>query len=103
MNDFQELRKEKLIQNTDFFSSQIKIEKHKPVTMRLSREFIENFLGLTLQNRITAFELTKLTELEIKILNGFCEFVYKKMKEFLIPSENLKLTEKSDNIVAMLR
>ena len=69
VNDYRELRDEKLVKNIDFFSCQIKVEKHKPIIARLSKEFIQNFLDLTLQNNSKDFKLANLTPLEIKILN----------------------------------
>lgn len=102
INEFSQIRNEKLILNTDFFSSQIKVENHNPITIRLSKEFIENILKATLKNPQTKFQFTKLTSLEIKILNGFCEFIYKKLKEILIPTEQAKLSEKSEKNINLL-
>ena len=102
VNDFFELRDEKLIKNIDFFSSQIKVEKHKPIIVRLSSGFAENFLDITLQNNSKRFKLSDLSSLEIKILNNFSEFLYKRLKDVLISEKNLKLTEKSEKNVNFL-
>ena len=48
VNDFREIREEKLTKNIDFFSSQIKVENHKPIIVRFSRDFIESFFDSTL-------------------------------------------------------
>ena len=84
VNDYREIRDEKLISNLDFFSSQIKVENHKPVIIRLSKEFVENILQDSLEANFFAFKFSEITPLEIKILNGFCEFLYKKLKEILM-------------------
>ncbi len=102
VNDYRELRDEKLVKNIDFFSCQIKVEKHKPIIARLSKEFIQNFLDLTLQNNSKDFKLANLTPLEIKILNNFSEFLYRRLKEVLIPEKNLKLTENSQKYINFL-
>ena len=102
INTYRELRKEKLISNIDFFTSQIKVENHKPIFVRLSNEFVENTLEYTLEKTLSSFKLSKLTPLEIKILNGFCEFLYKKLKEILIPINVVKLSEKSEKYVNLV-
>ena len=102
LNDFRELRDELLISKVDFFSSQIKVQSHKPIIIRLSKDFVESFLNEALNNEASNFALTNLTQLEIKILNNFCEFLYKKIKEALIPSEKVKISEKSEKMVNIL-
>ena len=96
VNDFRNIRDEFLVNNIDFFSGQIKVENHKPITIRLCKNFIENFLNITLNNKKTQFNLKNLTALEIKILNSFCEFTYKKIKPCLISTKDSKLSEKSE-------
>lgn len=101
-NDFLEIRQERLIYNLDFFTSQIKVESHKPIITRLSKEFVENTLNQVLEERITGFKFSELTPLEIKILNNFCEFLYKKLKEILISPKEAKLSEKSEKYINLL-
>ena len=102
VNDFREIRKEKLISNIDFFTSQIKVDNHKPVAMRLSAEFVEDILAVSLGVNSLNFKLNQVTPLEIKILNGFCEFCYKKLNEILIPVKEAKLSEKSEKNINLL-
>ena len=105
INDFREIRQEILIQNFDFFSSQIKVEGHLPVVIRLDKIFIEEFLEASLKSKTKIFKLSSLTPLEVKILNSYCEFLYKKINDILIPPKNLKLSttsEKNYNILLML-
>lgn len=102
INDFREVRDEKLVSNIDFFSSQIKVENHKPVLIRLSKDFIETILESSLQKNNSKFEFTKMTPLEVKILNGFCEFLYRKLKDVLISPKDAKLSEKSEKYINLL-
>ena len=74
INDFRELRTEKLVKNVDFYTSQIKVDNHKPVIIRLSEGFIGEILDSTLQSNYPNFNFKQLTQLEMKILNSFCEF-----------------------------
>jgi len=71
-NDFKEIRQEALISNIDFFSSLIKVERHRPVVVRLGKTCISNFLDISFNSLQENFHLTSLTSLEIKILNNFC-------------------------------
>jgi len=96
VNDYREIREEKLISNIDFFSSQIKVDNHKPIIIRLSGEFVEETLALSLGQNLKRFKFSEITPLEIKILNAFCEFVYKRLKEVLIPTSVVKVSEKSE-------
>ena len=102
INDYRELRDEALISNIDFFSSQIKVQNHKPVVIRLSKDFSDTFLSSTLSCTKKPFKLTDLTNLEIKILNNFCEFIYKKLKDVLIPVKEVKLSDKSEKNINLI-
>lgn len=102
INDFDEFRQEKIIKGIDFFSSKINVENYKPVTIRLSKGFIENYLNATFSSNLNIFNLSSLTPLEIKILNNFSEYLYKNLKEVLIPQNNLKISERSEKIINLI-
>lgn len=96
INDFKDFRDEYFIKNTDFFSSRIRVEHHKPILIKLDSDFIVNFLDKTLESKNKTTELKNLTPLEVKILNNFCEYLYRQISEFLIPAKQIKLSEKSE-------
>ncbi len=96
INDFREIRQESLVKNLDFFSSQIKVDKHKPVIIRLGKNFVEQYLNSTLEDSPPDFKLSSLTPLEIKILNNFAEFLYKKINEIILSPKVAKISEKSE-------
>ena len=102
INEFRSIRNEKLIQNIDFFSSQIKVENHKPVVIRLSKEFVDNILKEVLGTERRYFKFNEITPLEIKILNAFCEFTYKKLNEVLVSTKEVKISEKSEKNINLL-
>ena len=102
INDFREIRNEKLISRTDFFTSQIKVENHKPVLIRLSSEFVEGVFENVLKSDNKAFKLSNVTPLEIKILNSFCEFTYKRLNDVLISTKEAKISEKSEKNINLL-
>ena len=102
LSDFKDIREEIIISETDFFTSQIKVENHKPILIRLSRDFVEGMLNATLKSEKFFFKFSDLTPLEIKILNGFCEFIHKRLKDILIPVKDAKLSEKSEKNINIL-
>ncbi|MBQ8476512.1 hypothetical protein IJ531_05560 [bacterium] len=102
LNDFKNIRDEYIIKNTDFFSSQIRIDHHKPVIIRLDGGFVNYFLDETLESKISTKELKKLTPLEVKILNNFCEYLYRQFQELLIPPKQAKLSAKSEKNINFL-
>lgn len=102
INNFRELKEEKTLKGMDFFSSRISVENHKPVVIRLSKGFVHCFLDNALLYESQPFRLENMTKLELKILNNFCEFVYKKLKTILMPSSKTKLTENSDETINII-
>ena len=90
VNDFFDFRDEELIRHQDFFTSQIKVENHHPIIIRLSKNFVKNFLDISLKSNFEDFNFKNLTQLEYKILNDFSEFAYKKFQDCLISTKNLK-------------
>ena len=96
INDFKNLRDEYFVKNNDFFTSQIRIDNHKPIVIRLDNEFVNNFLNYALEADNKVEELKNLTPLEVKILNNFCEYLYRQIQDLLIPVKQVKLSDKSE-------
>ena len=102
VSDCKNIRDEYILREDDFFTSQIRIENHKPVLIRLNKEFINVFLDDTLDPATDEFNLRKMSSLEVKIFNNFCEYLYKQINTLLIDSKQVKITaasEKNINIV----
>ena len=98
INNFKSIRDEYFLKNTDFFSGQIRVERHKPVTVRLDSNFACAFLDNVFKNdNNSKFDLNLMTPLEIKVLNGFCEFLYKQIDEILINPKDISQTLHADN------
>ncbi len=102
VNDFKNIRDEFIIKNTDFFSSRIRVDHHKPVIVRLDNGFINNFLAVVLEAKSKNLELKNLTPLEVKILNNFCEYLYRQIQELLISPKQAKLSEKSEKNINII-
>lgn len=102
LNDFRDFREERLSFNIDYFTSQIRVDRHKPFIIRLDKDFIHSFFDTVLQPKTNNFKLTELTNLEVKILNNFCEFLYKRLKELPIFPQKIKLSEESEKYINLL-
>ena len=93
INNYEKVKQDKYLENDAFFTSQVPSEITPPITIRLSEEFVRLFLHNAFGSNLPLFELSDLSELEIKILNGFCDSLYKSFSNILIPQEELTKIE----------
>ena len=102
VNDFKDFRKEKIVNGIDFFSSKIKSDSDIPFTIRLSKDFVRSYLNEVLMSENSDFAFSSLTPLEIKILNNFNEYLYKKLKEILNSSNASKSSKYSEKVINLI-
>ena len=57
LSNFDDLKQEFIARDSDFFTTQIKVENAKPFKVRLDTNFAEEFLTDTLEDSGYAFEL----------------------------------------------
>ncbi len=93
INNLEKVKTDKYLEKDSFFISQVPSEVVPPVTIRLSEEFARLFLHNAFGSNLPLFELNDLSELEIKILNSFCDFLYKSFSNILIPISELNKFE----------
>lgn len=93
INKLEKIKDDRYLKGESFFTSQIPSVHTPPVTIRLSDEFARLFLHNTFGSNSPEFKLIDLSELEIKILNAYCDFIYKSFGESLIPPEKLSKIE----------
>ena len=93
INKLEKIKDDRYLKGESFFTSQIPAVHTPPVTIRLSDEFARLFLHNTFGSNSPEFKLIDLSELEIKILNAYCDFIYKSFGESLIPPEKLSKIE----------
>ena len=93
INNLEKVKEDKYLKDDSFFISQVPSEIAPPVTIRLSEEFARLFLHNAFGSNLPLFELNDLSELEVKILNAYCDFLYKSFSNALIPQENLSKIE----------
>ncbi len=72
-----------------YFTSELSICEHQNAFIRLSSEFVRILFHETFGSNSPIFKLQDLSELEIKILNAYCEFLNESLKEFIIPHEKI--------------
>lgn len=89
INKHEKVKEDIYLKNDSFFISQVPSRLAPPVTIRLSSEFIRLILHGTFGSNLPLFELSDLSELEIRILNGYCDFLYKSFSNFLIDEDKL--------------
>ena len=93
INKLEKMKDDRYLKGDSFFTSQVPSNHTPPVTIRLSDEFARLFLHNAFGSNSPEFKLIDLSELEIKILNAYCDFIYKSFSESLIPVENLNKFE----------
>ncbi len=93
INKHEKVKEDSYLAKDAFFTSQVPSTVTPPVTMRLSDEFVRLFLHNTFGSNSPEFKLVDLSELEIKILNSYCDFMYKSFADILIEPEKLNKFE----------
>ena len=85
-----------LFKTEEFFVTKISLKKNLSVDIRNSKSMIK-ILFDCLGEKETLFDITKITEVEARIINSFNEFVFEDFKNILeIPSK--KINENSEKI-----
>ncbi|GBF23179.1 flagellar motor switch protein FliN [Candidatus Gastranaerophilus sp. (ex Termes propinquus)] len=72
-----------------YFITQISLNAQQNATFRLSGEFIRIYLHTFLGSISPNFKLTEITELEMKILNSFSDFLLKGLSDKILPYESI--------------
>ena len=93
VNNNERVKEDLYLEYDSFFISQVPSKHTPPVTIRLSDEFIRLILHNTFGSDLPLFELSDLSELEIRILNGYCDFIYKSFAKLLTDEDELNKFE----------
>ena len=72
-----------------YFTTELPVCSAQNAFIRLSSDFIRILLHDTFGSNSPVFKLQGLSELEIKILNSFCEFINDEIKNFIIPHDKI--------------
>ncbi len=84
ISENENLKENPLLKNELFYSCQISIKNKQFITSRATSDFIRIVFHDIFGSRGPVFNLEELSELEIKILNSFFEFVIKGLEKYLI-------------------
>lgn len=76
-----------------YFTTELPVCSAQNAFIRLSSDFIRILLHDTFGSNSPVFKLQELSELEIKILNSFCEFINDEIKNFIIPHDKIPKKE----------
>ncbi len=82
-----------LFKGDQYFVTQIHVSKNFTVGIRLSQTAIKAFFEQTLGKGENPFKLEELSELEVKILTSFNDFLYTNIRKILTPDEKINKTE----------
>ena len=72
-----------------YFTAELPICTTQNAFIRISSDFVRILFHDTFCSNSPVFKLQELSELEIKILNSFCEFINDELKNFIIPHEKI--------------
>ena len=72
-----------------YFTAELPIYTTQNAFIRISSDFVRILFHDTFGSNSPVFKLQELSELEIKILNSFCEFINDELKNFIIPHEKI--------------
>lgn len=72
-----------------YFTAELSVCTHQNAYIRLSSEFVRVLFHETFGSISPIFKLQDLSELEIKILNSYCEFLNEGLKTFIIPHDKI--------------
>ena len=72
-----------------YFTTELPVCDIQNIFIRLSSDFIRVLFHETLGSNSPVFKLQELSELEIKILNAFSEFINDEIKNFTIPHDKI--------------
>ncbi len=73
-----------------YFTAQLSICAHQNAFVRISSDFIRILFHESFGSISPIFKLQELSDLEIKILNSFCEFLNDEIKNFIIPHDKIE-------------
>lgn len=87
-----------LFQGTDYFVTKVRIDKQHDVFFRCSEETIKIILEKVLGKDEKRFDLSKITELEAKIISAFNDYLYAGISPLLLAPEPNKKRKNFDTV-----
>lgn len=87
-----------LFKGDQYFVTQIRVNKNLTVSMRLSQAAINSFFDDALGQSEKPFKLEELSELEVKIITSFNDFLYTNIRKILVPEEKIDKNETEKSV-----
>lgn len=86
-----------ICERDEFFVTQIRLNTELSVFIRLSKKIVKSTLEKILGKNGKTFDISKITDLEAKILTGFDEFLYQNIENLIKSKENLPENNRNYN------
>lgn len=91
-----------LFKGDKYFVTQIKVTKNLSVGVRLSQSAIRSILDEALGRSEKPFRMEDLSELEVKIITSFNDYLYNGIQKILIPVEKIDKNAVEDSLCHMV-
>ena len=85
ISSFDTVKKDKYSAGETYFAKPVKLNSHQDAIFRVNAIFIRTVLHAVLGSSNPTFQLSAMSELEVKILNSFLEFMQKQISPMLTP------------------
>ncbi len=93
--------------NESYYTHKIQMESRQNTVFRLSSGFVRTFLHIYLGSSSPQFNMFELSELEVKILNAFIDYLYKSISKNFTPykdvAKNIQIDKGNYNLTFLVR
>lgn len=91
-----------LFKGDQYFVTQVKVTKHLSVGIRISQAAIKILLEEALGKSSKPFKIEELSELEVRIITSFNDFLYGNIQKSLVPVEQIDKNEVEHSLCHMV-
>jgi len=89
ISNYDTVKKDKMSLGETYFAKPVKLNAHQNAIFRLNAAFVRTVLHSTLGSSNPTFQLSDMSELEVKILNSFLDFMQKQVCEVFLPYDEI--------------
>jgi flagellar motor switch/type III secretory pathway protein FliN len=93
--------------NESYYTHKVQMDSRQNTVFRLSSGFVQTFLHVYLGSSSPKFNLFELSELEVKILNAFIDYLYKTISKNFVPykdvPKNIQIDKGNYNLTFLVR
>ncbi len=89
ISNFDTVKKDKFSAGETYFAKPVRLNSHQNAILRINAVFIRTVLHSILGSSNPTFQLSALSELEVKILNSFLDFMQKQICPMFLPYDEI--------------